>query len=57
MGVESNSGLNLLHAYYLLISTTLKQGTAAVPTLRMSQQRPIDRDPEAAPELLGLEKR
>lgn len=42
MGLQSNSQLNLLPAHYLLIATAFKQDTAAVPTLQMSQQRPME---------------
>lgn len=42
MGVQRNSQLDLLLTHYPLISSTLKQATAAVPTLRMPQQKPIE---------------
>lgn len=42
MGVQRNSQLDLLLTHYPLISSTLKQATAVVPTLWMSQEKPIE---------------
>ena len=40
--MQRNSQLDLFVTHYPLIYSTLKQATAAAPTLRMSQQNPIE---------------